>query len=232
MKLSELNPTPLYEIKLPSTGARVKYRPFFVKEERALLAAQQSESVSVMLNTISSVVKNCVKGEVKSLTAFDVEFLFIHIRSKSVGEFSTLNFTCPACEKQTPLNIDIRRVEVRDTKPQDFIVRLSDTISIKMRYPSIDQLLDLEGEKDPDTIIQKTMVCMLDTIYSGDESLSIKEEPIQEIMTFLDTLTSRQYAMLQKFMDDVPTVEMSVDWDCPHCRSKNNYTLRGLESFF
>lgn len=232
MKLSELNPTPVYEAVLPSTGERIKYRPFFVKEERALLAAQQSESVSVMLNTISSVVKNCLMREVPLLTAFDVEFLFIHIRAKSVGEFSTLNFTCPACEKQTPLNIDIRRVGVRETSRQGFIVKLSDTISIKMRYPSIDQLLDLEAENDPDTIIQKTMACMIDIIYSGDESLSVKEEPMQEILAFLDTLTSRQYAVLQKFIDDVPTVEMPVDWDCPHCRAKNNYTLRGLESFF
>ena len=232
MKLSELNPTPVYDAILPSTGKSVKFRPFLVKEERALLAAQQSESVSVMLNTISSVVKNCLQEANKALTAFDVEFLFIHIRAKSVGEYSALTFTCRECDKKTPLNVDIRRVSVKETKKQDLLIKLSDTVSIKMRYPTIDQLLDIEAEKDPDTIIEKTMACMIDTIYSGDEAISVKEEPISEILAFLDTLTSKQYAELRAFIDNTPTVELPVEWDCPHCKAKNNYTLRGLESFF
>jgi len=231
MKLSELNPTPLYDVIVPSTKQKTKFRPFFVKEERALLAAYESENVSVMLNTIASVVKNCVKVD-SALTAFDVEYLFIQIRAKSVGEFSLLNFTCSSCTKQVPLNIDIRNVKVRETAKADLLIKISDTISIKMRYPTIDQLLDIEAEKDPDSIIQKTMASMIDLIYKDDEAISVREEPISEIFAFIDTLTSKQYAQLQDFVNTCPTVELEVPWDCPHCKAKNSYTLQGLESFF
>ena len=232
MKLSELNPTPLYDITVPSTGKKVKFRPFFVKEERALLAAQESESVSVMLNTLASVVKNCTQGAIETLTAFDIEYLFLHIRAKSVGEISTLNFTCVNCKERVPLAVDVRQATVKHSEKKDMLLRISDTITIKMRYPSIEQLLDIEAEKNPDTIIQKTMSAMIDVIYSGDEAISVREEPIDEILAFLDNLTSRQYAVLREFLDTTPTVELAVKWDCPKCKHANAYTLRGLESFF
>ena len=231
MNLSEINPTPLYEVTIPSTQKRVKFRPFFVKEERALLAAYESEDTSVMLNTLSMVVKNCLNVEVKNLTSFDIEYLFIQIRAKSVGEFTTLNFTCQSCEKVTPMNVDIRAAEVTGVNPNSIIV-LSDNLSVKMKYPSIDNLLELEKNENSPNIIQTILISCMETIFVGAEALNVEEESSSELLAFTERLSSKQYKQLEEFILSTPTVELNVNWTCPGCKNKNHTLLTGLNSFF
>ena len=232
MKLSELNPTPLYDVTIPSTGKRASFRPFFVKEERALLAAYESENANVMLNTVVQVVENCIKPAQTSLTPFDIEYLFLQIRAKSVGEYSALLFTCGECGQQTPQNIDIRMAEVDNLGNRNLTIQLSDTISIKMRYPTVSDLIDIQEQSDPDTALQRTISACMDTVFSGQEALCVREEPVQDIINFIDTLTAKQFAVLESFVETIPTVRIDVEWECKHCRAKNDQTLRGLQNFF
>lgn len=230
MKLSEINPTPLYDVVIPSTQKKAQYRPFFVKEERALLAAYESEDTSVMLNTLSQVVKNCVKTEQRDFTSFDVEYLFLQIRAKSVGEFSSLIFTCGNCEKPTTMNIDLRAAAVQKLDKQK-IITLSDTLSLKMKYPSIDLLVEIESA-DTDKAIKNIIIGCIETVFVGSESLQVSEEPVEEIQEFLERLTTKQYDQLENFIVNAPTVELNIDWKCPGCGHKNLTELRGINSFF
>jgi hypothetical protein len=231
MKLSEINPTPLYDVTIPSTQKRVKYRPFFVKEERALLAAYESEDVNVMLNTLTMVVKNCLNETVNSLTSFDIEYLFIQIRAKSVGEFTTLNFTCPACEKVTPMSVDIRAAEVTGLNKNPIVV-LSDNLSVKMKYPSIEDLLSLEKNENSSDVVQTILTSCMETIFIDSEALNVEEESGTELMAFTERLSSKQYKQLEEFILSTPTVELGINWVCPGCKNKNETLLTGLTSFF
>jgi hypothetical protein len=231
MKLSELNPTPLYDVTVPSTGKKVKFRPFFVKEERALLAAYESEDSSVMLNTLLMIVKNCIVPEQKNLTAFDIEFLFLQIRAKSVGELSSLNFTCAGCAEKIPMNIDIRSAEVSNLG-ESMNLHLSESLTLKMRYPSIDDIMAIENETDEHAVSMMVISAAIETIFSGSESIDVRDEPAQELLAFIERLTAKQYAMLEEFIKNTPTVHLNIDWTCPKCKHSNQTHLKGLTSFF
>jgi hypothetical protein len=231
MKLSEINPTPLYTIAVPSTGKKIQYRPFLVKEERALLAAYESEDAGVMLNTLMMVVKNCLTPQPKNLTTFDLEYLFLHIRAKSVGEYTMLNFTCEECAKPTPFNVDIRKAEVVGLE-KDTVIALSDNLSIKMRYPSIEEVVGIDESASQEEALKKVIVMTMDTIFSGSEALNVRDEPADELASFVERLTSKQYRQLEEFILSTPTVQLNVDWTCPSCKHSNTINLKGLNNFF
>lgn len=230
MKLSELNPTPLYDLTIPSTGKKVKYRPFFVREERALLTAYETQDESTMLNTVVSIVKGCIKPEV-NLTSFDVEYIFLQIRAKSVGEISQLIFTCNECSHETNININITDATVNGVSSKN-IINLSENLSVKMKYPLIDDIVDIVDSDTPELNTSKAIAAVCETIYSGSDSISVKEETVEDMIKFLEELTSKQYAQLEEFVNSTPTVELSVHWKCPKCSHENKNTLSGLTNFF
>ena len=232
-KLSTFNPTPLYDAVIPSTNKKVKYRPFFVKEERALLAAQESEDVATMLNTISAVVRSCITSNTEiELTTFDVEYMFVQIRAKSVGEESTLIFACNNCEEKTPITIDLRKVIVDMPASNQTMIKLSDTIAMQMRYPTIEELTEIDGEHDPLLAKQLAITSCVESIYKNDEVVHRGEVPVSEIITFIDELTGKQYKMLEAFFDNIPETKYKLDWKCPKCGHEHNQVLRGINSFF
>ncbi len=231
MKLSELNPTPLYDVTIPSTKKKVKFRPFFVREERALLAAYESEDASVMLNTLMMVVKNCITPEQQELTPFDVEYLFLQVRAKSVGEISTLNFTGKKCAKVTPMNIDLRSAEIVGMG-SNMNLTLSENLTIKMKYPSVNDLMKIESETDEHKVAMMVISASIDTIFFDSESINVKEESENDLFAFIERLSSKQYNTLENFIKNIPTVQMDIKWNCPHCSEKNENVLKGLNSFF
>ena len=230
MKLSDVNPTPLYDFTIPSTNARVKFRPFFVKEERALLAAYESEDANVMLNTLLQIVTQCIKPEPQNLTTFDIEYAFLQIRSKSVGEYTTLNFSCAHCDKVTPMNIDIRAATVVGLEP-DSTIKLSDSLSVKMRYPTMDEILKLQNNTT-DNLIVEVIAATIQTIFLDQEALDVADETDADLIAFTERLSSKQYAQLEEFMLSTPTVQLNVAWTCPGCTQSNETLLKGLNSFF
>lgn len=236
MRLSEVNPTPLYPITIPSTKKKAKYRPFRVKEERALLAAQESEDLAVMLTTLKQVVENCIEpsGVVENMTSFDLEYLFTFIRSKSVGEFSELVFRCDTCEDpdaKAKVQIDLRKVEVFTPEEHSNKIKLSDTITVLMKYPTMDELIEIQNSTEEDAK-QKAILSAMETIYVEDDVYHVAEETDSELKAFMDSLTSKQSKMLEEFFDTMPLVRIAVKYTCPVCKVEHNKHVKGLNNFF
>ena len=152
MNLLDINPSPLYDVVVPSTKKKIKFRPFVVKEERALLAAEASEDPVVMMNTLIQIVKNCTNPEQTNLTNFDFEYLFVQIRTKSVDEFSRLAFKCDDC-KDVSVNVemDLRQTYVK-FPPEGKDIKLSDELAVTMRWLSVDEIVDIETNNQPEDV--------------------------------------------------------------------------------
>lgn len=236
MKLSEINVTPLYPITIPSTKKKAKYRPFLVKEERALLAAQESEDLGVMLTTLKQVVQSCVEPEsvVEEMTTFDLEYIYTLIRAKSVGEFSDLVFRCDDCEDENAkvkVSIDLRKVEVAFTEGKTNKVKISDNIVVMMKYPSMEELIEVETTNKADTKTDAIKAC-IESIYVQDDVYHVAEESKEELAAFMDSLTTKQFGMLEEFFDTIPTAQIPVKYTCPVCNKEHDKIVKGLNNFF
>lgn len=231
MGLSNVNETPVYTTTLPSTGAKIKYRPFLVAEERALLTAGESEDAGTMYASMDKVVRNCLQTEVDNLTTFDVEFLFVTIRSKSVGETSDLILTCKKCQKDTTVSINLKTVEVTTPEGHNKKIELSSEKIVLMKYPTVDDMLSVEESDDKyDTLIKLSM----HSVYYKDEIYVIKEETEEEVDKFVATLMPEEYHKIKQFIDTVPYVHINHSWVCknPECGEHNQTDLKGIFSFF
>lgn len=233
MRLSDVNVTPLYDTFIPSTKKRVKFRPFNIQEERALLTAHESEDTSVMINTLNQVVKNCVTPTPTTLASFDLEYLFVQIRAKSVGEISTLIFTCTACnEGKIPVEINLGDVHLIEDPAHANKMSVSDTIVVQLKYPSVESLIDIESIKDEEESKFRAVCASVETIFVGDEVIEAKDETPEAITKFINTLTSKQYKPLTTFFDTMPEVAATVKFRCPKCKAENEKVIKGLNNFF
>lgn len=230
--------TPVYTIKIPSTGQEVKIRPFLVKEEKSLLLAQQSENMNVMIDTLKEIVSSCVKDkiDVDSLAVFDLEYIFTQLRSRSVGEYVELMFFCDDCEDpnaKVKKTIDISAIEVKKLEEHVKKIELYDDVGIMMKYPNIETLIALEKVKngDVDAIFEVVADC-IDYVYTKDEVFHAKEQTKQEITDFLNSLTQEQFKKIEKFFETMPKLSHEVDYDCPVCKKHHDKVLEGVESFF
>jgi len=233
-----MNTTPVYTLTVPSTGKELKYRPFLIKEEKALLVAQQSEDARIMLDSIKDVIKSCIKDEidVDGLATFDIEYIFIQLRSKSVGEIIDLSLACDTCEDDKAfgtVKIDLTKLEVTKNENHTNNIKLFDDVGVVMKYPTIDIIKELENaeENDYEKVFDVIAKC-IDTVYNSDEVFHIKEQPKAETMEFLNNLTGEQFGKIREFFDTMPVLEHSIQYKCPVCNKEHNKTLRGLESFF
>ena len=234
MKLSELNTSPLYQVTIPSTKKKVKYRPFVVREERALLAAQESEDEAAMLDTLNQVVMNCLTPQVDSLTSFDLEYLFTLIRAKSVGEYSELIFKCDTCvdeKAKIKVALDLRAVETYTPPEHTNKIKISDTLTVVMRYPSVSELSELQ-KHDEEVAKTKAIIAAIETSYVEQHVDHTEEEPESELIAFVESLTSKQYAMIETFFDTMPVVRVGVKYSCPVCKKEHNKYVKGLSNFF
>lgn len=233
-----MNTAPIYKLTVPSTGKEVEFRPFLIKEEKALLIAQQSEDPGVMLSSIKEVIKSCVKQEidVDSLATFDIEYIFVQLRSKSVGEIIDLTLQCDTCTDDkavSVVNIDLTKLNVTKNEKHNSNIKLFDDVGVVMKYPTIDIIKELESaeENDYEKVFDVIAKC-IDTVYNSDEVFHIKEQPKAETMEFLNNLTGEQFGKIREFFDTMPVLEHSIQYNCPVCNKEHNKTLRGLESFF
>lgn len=236
MPLPILN-TPVYELTIPSTKKVVKYRPFLVKEEKALMIAQQSEDEKVMLNTAREIIQSCILDKIDAgkLALFDIEYIFLQLRSKSVGEISELLFSCNECKDpkaKYKYSLDITKLQV--TFPENHVtdIKLFDNIGIRMKYPNF-SLASKAGvkENDVDAIFDIIISC-IDSIYDDEEVYSAVDHTKSELEAFINNLTQEQFSKIQSFFETMPKIEHEVKWTCPVCQFKHTHILRGLESFF
>lgn len=230
--------TPTYEMTVPSTKQKIKYRPFLVKEEKALLLAQQSEDSQTMFDTLKSVIKSCTfdKVDVNKLAIFDIEYIFIQLRAKSVGEISELIFSCLECndpKAKMPVSIDLTQLQVEFNPDHQLEIQLFDDVGVKMKYPGMNLLSKFKNksEDDIDTIFQLVIAC-IDCIYDSDNVYVAAEQTQQELEEFINNLTQEQFAKIQKFFETMPKLEKTLEFDCKVCGFHHKQTVQGIDGFF
>ena len=232
------NSTPIYNLIIPSTGKSVKYRPFLVKEEKALLLAQQSEDSTVMLDTLQDIIGTCIvdKIDTSTLAIFDLEYIFTQLRAKSVGEEVELMFKCGHCEDEkakVKIKFDLTEIKVDKDPNHTNKITLFDNVGVVLKYPTIDSVkkLDTSTLDNIDDIFEIIVSC-IDYIFDDDQIYYAKETPKEELMEFLNDLNSTQFAKVQNFFDTMPKIKIDIDFTCPVCDKSNHTTLSGLTDFF
>ena len=233
--------TPIYSMIVPTSGVTVKYRPFLVKEEKALLIAQQSEDIKVMIDTLKGVIKSCVQDniDVDKLAVVDLEYMFIQIRGKSVGETIDLTFACDTDhgeqneKAKASVTIDVSTISVDTGEGHTNKFDLFDNVGIVMKYPTVDILKKLESidTTDIDKVFE-VIALSIDYIYQGDEIFYSKEQSREELIQFVNNLTSEQFIRVQNFFETMPKLRKKIEYDCPVCGRHHEKMLEGLQSFF
>ena len=229
--------TPSFELTLPSTGKKIKYRPFLVKEEKILILAIESNSMKDITRAIKDILKNCILTKdvkVDELPTFDIEYLFLNIRARSIGESIDLVITCPDDEK-TKVNskIYIDEIEVKKNDEHDINIKIDDTYTMKMKYPSLDQFIDenfvFEGQSDNSFEI---IASCIDMVYSEEEAWEAKDCSKKELLEFVEQLNSMQFKQIEKFFDTMPQLSHEIEVENPNTKVKSTVLLEGLASFF
>lgn len=233
--------TPTYTMVVPSTDATVRYRPFLVKEEKALLIAQQSEDPIVMVETLKNVVKDCVldKIDISKLATFDLEYMFMQIRGKSVGEAIDLVLACDEDhgeqneKARVNYTINISDIVVEKNPEHTNKISLYGDVGVVMKYPTVQDLKKLQdlNENDLDKIFDVIAVS-IDYIYDGQQLYYGKEQKHEELIDFLGNLSSQQFMQVQKFFETMPKLSKQVEYTCPICGKHHSKTLEGIQSFF
>jgi len=231
--------TPTYELELPSTGQTIKYRPFLVREEKLLVLALESEDTKQITTAIKAVLKNCIETKaikVESLPTFDIEYLFLNIRGKSVGEEVELNLICPDDEEtMVPLKILIDDIKVQKNEEHNKQIKVDEHIIMEMRYPSLDQFIknnfDFTAENNMDQSFDLIGSC-IDKIYTEDEVWSASDVTKKELIEFLDQMNSSQFKQIEKFFETMPKLSHTVKITNPKTEVESEVVLEGLASFF
>lgn len=231
------NSSPIYEVKIPSTEKVIKYRPFLVKEEKALLLAQESENVTTFIDTIKIVIQGCTMNQidVDSLAVFDLEYLITQIRAKSVGEIVELVFKCDTCEDEkakVQINIDLTKLEIEKNPKHKKTISLFDDVGIVMKYPSFSSLSSLQNETSDVDNYFKVIVDCIDYIYQGEVLFPTKEQSKEQLTEFINNLTRDQFLKVQEFFETQPKLKQEISYKCPVCSKEHTKTIEGLQSFF
>jgi len=232
--------TPTYELVLPSSGRKVKYRPFLVKEEKILIMALESEDSKQITSAIKTVIRDCIltRGiKVEKLATFDIEYLFLNVRAKSVGETVEVNVTCPDDgETQVLVEVDIDSIKVQKDSNHSNIVKLDDTLSLQMNYPSLNQFIetnfDIGSEKsEVDQSLDVIMSC-INQVYTEEESWDASECTKKELREFVEQMNSKQFKKLEEFFNTMPKLSHTLKVTNPNTDVENEVVLEGLASFF
>ena len=233
-----MNETPVYTLEIPSTKTKVKYRPFLIKEEKALLIAQQSEDSIVMVDTLKQVVKSCLKDnvDVDEFATFDLEYVFTQIRAKSVGEIIDLKIRCDDCTDEKAIAtvfVDLTKLKVDISPDHNNKINLFDDVGIVLKYPTIDviKLFEALDTNNLDQVFDVIVNC-IDYIFTDKEVFYAKEQTKEELSKFLNNLTSEQFEKVQKFFETMPRLKQEIEYVCPVCSKKHQRVLEGLQSFF
>tara|TARA_R100000479_G_scaffold72854_2_gene35245 strand:+ start:2123 stop:2839 length:717 start_codon:yes stop_codon:yes gene_type:complete len=230
--------TPTYELELPSTKQNIKFRPFLVKEEKLLVLALESEDTKNITTAIKTVIKNCIttRGvKVENLPTFDIEYLFLNIRGKSVGEEVEVNLVAPDDGETTvTVKIDLEDIKVVETEGHDKQIRLDDNLMMEMKYPSLDQFIKNNFDFD-NTGVDKSfelIATCIDKIYSEEEVWSTEDVSKKEVIEFLEQMSSSQFKSIEKFFETMPKLSHTVELKNPVTKVKSTVVLEGLSSFF
>ena len=230
--------TPTYELELPSTKQAIKFRPFLVKEEKLLVLALESEDTKNITTAIKTVIKNCISTrgiKVETLPTFDIEYLFLNIRGKSVGEEVEVNLIAPDDGETTvTVKIDLEDIKVVETEGHDKQIRLDENLMMEMKYPSLDQFIKNNFDFNDNSVDKsfELIATCIDKIYNEEEVWSTEDVSRKEIIEFLEQMSSAQFKKIEKFFDTMPKLSHSVEIKNPVTKVKSTVVLEGLSSFF
>lgn len=231
--------TPTYELELPSTGKKIEYRPFLVREEKLLVLALESQDTKQISTAIKNVIKNCIetKGvKVETLPTFDIEYIFLNIRGKSVGEEIEVNIICPDDDRTTVLTkINVDDIRVQKNPEHNKKIKLDDSLMMEMKYPSLDQFVksnfDLETDNNMEQSFDLIASC-IDKIYNEEEVWVAADVTKKELSEFLDQMNTTQFKQIEKFFETMPKLSHTVTVKNPSTGVESEVVLEGLSSFF
>ena len=230
--------TPTYELVLPSTGKKVKYRPFLVKEEKILILALESEDQKQITNAIKSTLKSCIQTRIKveDLPTFDIEYIFLNIRGKSVGESLEVLVTCPDDgETQVESTIYIDEIQVQKDDKHTPDIKLDHSLTLRMKYPSLTQFVENNFNPSADQTLEASMdiiASCIDVVYSEDESWAAADCTKKELSEWLETLNTSQFKEIETFFETMPKLSHTLKVVNPKTKVESDVTLEGLTSFF
>jgi hypothetical protein len=230
--------TPTYELVIPSTGKKIKYRPFLVKEEKILIIAMESEDTSQITNAVKDVIKSCIltRGvKVEELSTFDIEYLFLNIRGKSVGEEVEVLITCPDDGvTKVPMTISLDEIQIQVDENHSKDIRLDDSLTLRMRYPSMQEFIKnnfaLENVDVDDTF--EIITSCIEQVYNEEESWSASDCTKKELKEFVEQLSSKQFKEIENFFTTMPKLSHTITVKNPNTEVENEVVLEGLASFF
>jgi hypothetical protein len=237
--------SPTYELKIPSTGQKVKYRPFLVKEEKTLLMAMEAGDNKAMSRAMQDIITSCTEGEVdlNSLASFDIEYFFLQLRGRSIGEILTINphrpvnFKC--CEEATEndiceININIDDIVMDTSEVKASEINITDNIGMKLKYPQLETVQKYagEGEDIKSENVFKLIIECIDYIWDGEEIFKAKDSTKKELNDFIESISSAQFTKVRDFFESMPRLSHTIDWECGKCKKSTPMIIEGIDSFF
>ena len=226
--------TPKYDMIVPSTGKSITYRPYVVKEEKLLLIALESQDEKQIEKSIYSMIESCLDGKVNinDFTNFDIEFIFLTLRSMSVGEGIKLQMPCEHCEEPNEVKIDLNKLQVKnnDFDKKDLQIKINDDITIDLRWPTMsDRAVEItSGTEAVIHMVAKS----IGTLYHGEDTISMSDTPFSEVLEFVESLSSAQFNQCMQVLVKTPYTGYDIKFTCKKCGHKNERELKGMADFF
>ena len=229
--------TPTYTLTIPSSGKKITYRPFLVKEEKVLIMAMESDNMDQVGRAIKDVLSACINTRgirVDKLSTFDIEYLFLHVRGKSIGETIEVMATCPDDgQTKVPVTVSIDEIQVKIDPEHSKDIKLDEKLTLRMRYPSLTEFVNQNfGEKDQVTASFDVIASCIDMIYTDEETWSAKDHSKKEWVAFVETLPSNAFKQVEKFFNTMPKLEHTVTITNPNTKMESDVKLEGLAAFF
>ena len=233
--------TPTYELNLPSTGKKIKYRPFLVKEEKILILALETRDQNQITNAVKDVLKKCVitRGiKIDDLPTFEIVYLFLNIRAKSIGEDINMIVTCPD-DRKTEVDVTVYVDEIKVIKSKEHVkdITLDKDMTLRMKYPSLNQFIEtnFDTEEESQTTVDKTFQLIadcMDTVYTKEDAWDSKDYSPNERLEFIEQLSSKQFKQVEKFFATMPKLSHTIEVTNPNTKKKSSIVLEGLADFF
>ena len=231
------NDKPMYDVVVPSLQQSFKFRPFLVKEQKSLLVAYESQDMKQILNAMLNCIETCVPGiKTNQLATFDVDYVFTQVRAKSVGETTKILSACVKCNEENEVQINLEDIKMDAAELKTTVVPITDTISVKMKYPTYADMLKNPNYLKTDTsqteLLFESMISCMHSVQSGDDNIIISQEPREEIEKFVNSLTNKQLEKITEFVESMPTMKHEQKFMCKKCEHENTVELKGLQDFF
>ena len=224
-----------YTVTIPSTGKIVEYRPFLVKEEKILLIAQESNDSTQMFSAMKEIIRACTfeKLDINSITSYDLEYIFLKLRSKSIGEVTDINLECSECKTPNPVSIVIDEIEVKVDPEASKKIMLTDTVGVNLRHIRVKDMALLADDKKPQSeMINNVVMASIESIFDADNVYPSEKSTPAELTTFINSLNREQMSKIESFIESTPKVQKDVNFKCSSCGHDNSINISGTQSFF